>query len=204
MMDGWFLRGLMVALIFGVPAGAIGALVLERTLRGGFAAGLLTGLGSAAADVLYASLGVFGITLVSDFLLRYQGVIRLVGGALLALLGALVFAKRPRAAAATDDARRLPVCFLSSFAIAAANPATILAFVAAFAALGIAEKPAAGQGAALLCGIALGAALWWTALAGLAAIFRGKLKGRAQAWLNRALGLLIIAFGLYSAAGALM
>lgn len=39
MMESYFVKGLLVALIFGVPAGAIGALTIQRTLEKGFWAG---------------------------------------------------------------------------------------------------------------------------------------------------------------------
>ena len=63
MLGNYLIRGLMIGLVFGVPAGAIGALTSQRTLNGGLSAGLATGLGSSAADLLYACVGVFGITL---------------------------------------------------------------------------------------------------------------------------------------------
>ena len=43
MIAGYFLRGLLIGLVFGVPAGAIGALTIQRTLERGFFAGLVTG-----------------------------------------------------------------------------------------------------------------------------------------------------------------
>lgn len=46
-----FLKGLLIGIVFGVPAGAIGALTIQRTLEGGFLYGFLTGMGSSAADV---------------------------------------------------------------------------------------------------------------------------------------------------------
>lgn len=79
MIESYLLRGLLIGLIFGVPAGAIGALTIQRTLNSGFFAGLATGLGSSVADLLYACAGVFGITLVSDFLARHQRPISLPG-----------------------------------------------------------------------------------------------------------------------------
>ena len=45
MLGNYLIRGLMIGLIFGVPAGAIGALTIQRTLSNGFYAGLVTGLG---------------------------------------------------------------------------------------------------------------------------------------------------------------
>lgn len=62
MLESYLIRGFLIGLIFGVPAGAIGALAIQRTLRGGFWAWLVTGLGSSAADLLYACAGIFGLT----------------------------------------------------------------------------------------------------------------------------------------------
>ena len=49
----YVVKGILIGLIFGVPAGAIGALTIQRTLERGFLAGLLTGTGSSAAELLY-------------------------------------------------------------------------------------------------------------------------------------------------------
>ena len=72
MIAGYFLRGLLIALVFGVPTGAIGALTIQRTLERGFFAGLITGTGSSAADLIYSFVGIFGITIISDFLTANQ------------------------------------------------------------------------------------------------------------------------------------
>lgn len=39
LLENYLIRDLLIGLIFGVPAGAIGALTIQRTLRGGFWAG---------------------------------------------------------------------------------------------------------------------------------------------------------------------
>ena len=54
----YLLRGVMVGVLFGLPVGAVGALVVQRTWSGGIRAGLLTGLGSSAADCCYAAVGM--------------------------------------------------------------------------------------------------------------------------------------------------
>lgn len=63
-MAEYFCMGLLIGFIFGVPAGAIGALRIGRTMEKGFAAGLLTGMGSSAADMIYSCAGVFGIVMI--------------------------------------------------------------------------------------------------------------------------------------------
>ncbi len=69
---GYLLRGRLIGFIFGLPAGAVGALTVQRTCHHGAKAGLSMGLGSSVADCFYACVGVFGFTLISDFMLRYQ------------------------------------------------------------------------------------------------------------------------------------
>ena len=54
-MIGFLLRGILIGLLFGVPAGAVGAMTVQRTWSSGVKAGLLTGLGSSVADCFYAS-----------------------------------------------------------------------------------------------------------------------------------------------------
>ena len=85
----FLLKGILIGLLFGVPVGAVGAMTVSRTLNHGFGAGMVTGLGSSAADCIYAGVGAFGLTLVSDFLLKYETVIHLLGGCLVIAMGTL-------------------------------------------------------------------------------------------------------------------
>lgn len=50
-------RGLLIGLLFGIPAGAVGAMTVQHTWHYGVRAGLLTGLGSSAA---YLSVHISG------------------------------------------------------------------------------------------------------------------------------------------------
>ena len=77
---GFLLRGMLIGLLFGLPVGAVGALTVQRAWGFGVKAGLLTGLGSSVADCFYACMGAFGLTLISDFLLKWQTVICSFGG----------------------------------------------------------------------------------------------------------------------------
>lgn len=196
MIAGYFLRGLLIGLVFGVPAGAIGALTIQRTLERGFFAGLVTGAGSSAADLLYSCVGVFGITVVSDFLTAHQSVIRLVGGILILLLGIAILRKK-ELPAVEQDTKEAPVWFfLSAFTAAMLNPATILSFMIAFTAFGISGDLNMSQAVALIVGILAGTLCWWCALSGVVAHFRKRVTGHIYRWLNRILGCLMALFGL--------
>lgn len=67
MTASFLLKGILIGLLFGIPVGAVGTMAAQRAFSHGFGAGLKTGLGSSAADCLYAVCGAFGLTFVSDF-----------------------------------------------------------------------------------------------------------------------------------------
>lgn len=59
MLENYLLKGLVIGVVFGVPAGVVGILSIQRVLTQGAFAGFLTGIGSSAADIFYACVGCF-------------------------------------------------------------------------------------------------------------------------------------------------
>lgn len=196
MITGYFIRGLLIGLIFGVPAGAIGALTIQRTLEKGFFAGFVTGTGSSAADLIYSCAGVFGITIIADFLSAHQVVIRVIGGFVILLLGAVIL-RKTELPSVQPDTKGTPIFFfMSAFMAAIFNPATILSFMAAFTAFGIHGDLDAYQGTALILGVFAGTLCWWAALSGVVAHFRKRVTNNVYKWLNRILGCFMTLFGI--------
>lgn len=195
-MAEYFWKGLLIGLIFGVPAGAIGALTIGRTLEKGFAAGFLTGMGSSAADLIYSCVGVFGITVVSDFLSARQTMLQVTGGILILLLGFGILRKKEQVMVQNESKGTLAFCFLSAFTTAFVNPVTVFSFMAAFAAFGIHGGLSVKQGAVLIIGILIGTLCWWLILSGITAYFRDRITGKIYRWLNCILGCLMTGFGI--------
>jgi threonine/homoserine/homoserine lactone efflux protein len=112
-MGSYLIKGILIGLLFGMPVGAVGAMTVQRTLSHGIKAGLMTGLGSSVADCVYASIGAFGLTFVSDFLLKYQTAIHTLGGTLLLINGCPSddTKKRVRYASKTGSGRNKNVPF---------------------------------------------------------------------------------------------
>lgn len=188
-------RGLLIGLLFGIPAGAVGAMTVQRTWRYGVRAGFLTGLGSSAADCFYACVGAFGITLVSDFLLERQNMIHLAGGCFILLMGVNLLLREEKYKADIADTSDLLRMFLLSFAIGITNPAAIFTFLLAFSWLGIAGKMKWGEGILLVTGVFIGTFIWW----GILSIGTQKLKKQAKPVnpmkLNRVFGVLLLLLG---------
>nr|WP_319400724.1 LysE family transporter [uncultured Carboxylicivirga sp.] len=195
-MENYLLKGLVVGLIFGVPAGAIGALTIQRAMQRGFVAGLITGFGSSIADVLYACVGVFGITLISNFLESNQQMIKLIGGFLLITIAIPIFFSKRKQPEDDKTNSRFVLYFLSSFSVAILNPATVLSFVVAFSSFGIFGQLNLQHGAQLIIGILVSTVLWWAMLSGLVCFFRNRINDSIYQWLNYILATGLAAFGL--------
>ena len=191
----FLLKGILIGLLFGLPAGAIGALTVQRTLFYGIRAGLLTGLGSSIADCFYACIGVFGLTLISDFLLQYQTIINILGGGLIFLTGASLFFRKGTPAKHHTESAGLTRMFFSSFGIGIANPAAILTFLFAFSWFGISTASQFSQGILLVCGVLMGTYVWWGGLACAASLLRKKTDPFHFQWMNRLFGTILCLFG---------
>lgn len=194
-MASFILRGILIGLLFGMPAGAVGAMTAQRTLNYGMKAGLLTGLGSSAADCLYACVGVFGLTLVSDFLLRYQSIINLAGGCLILGMGIrMLLIKTSRPENTTAPAKGIWM-FVSSFAVGITNPAAILTFLFAFSWFGIDGQTGQANGIGVVYGVFAGTFLWWILLSGGVLLFKKKARNPRFYIMNRVFGSILIFFG---------
>lgn len=194
-MAVFFLRGVLIGLLFGVPAGAVGAMTVQRTWNYGIKAGLLTGLGSSVADCIYACVGAFGLTVISEFLLKYQTVINLAGGGLVMYMGLHLLLSKKKPDEIPSVSGRIKT-FLSSFLVGITNPVAILTFLFAFSYFGISGDTNLIQGIYLVSGVFLGTYLWWTALSVIVGILKGRQKKDHLQIMNRIFGVILCLFGM--------
>lgn len=194
-MGSYILKGILIGLLFGMPAGAVGAMTAQRTLNYGMKAGLLTGLGSSVADGLYACIGAFGLTLISDFLLRYQNIINLAGGFLILGMGIRMFQVKNGARKNTSDTAGGIRMFVTSFAVGITNPAAILTFLFAFSWFGIQGQTGLKHGICLVCGVFIGTYFWWGLLSGIVTVLKKKAKNNRFPIMNRVFGTVLSIFG---------
>lgn len=206
------LRGVLLGFSIAAPVGPIGVLCIRRTLAYGRATGLATGLGAATADASYGAVAALGLTALTGALVGHAAEVRLVGGALLLLLGLRTLLARPAEAtgAATSsgekarDGRTVAGSYGSALLLTLSNPVTILSFTAIFAGLGAGVAGVSGGGpAVLVAGVFCGSALWWLLLTSVVALVRGRLAPGALVWVNRGSGAILLAFGLVAAVSAL-
>ncbi len=193
----FLLRGLILGFSIAAPVGPIGVLCIRRTLADGRLNGFISGLGAATADAFYGSIAAFGLTFISGLLFNLQGGLRLIGGLFLCYLGLKTFLARPAPLEAEAQRRGLRGAYASTLFLTLTNPMTIISFTAIFAGLGAFNTGGGYLTAGLLvAGVFSGSALWWFLLSGLTSLFRARLEARLLIWINRASGLIILAFGL--------
>jgi threonine/homoserine/homoserine lactone efflux protein len=124
-----------------------------------------------------------------------------VGGVVLVWLGLRTLMSRPSAAAADAARPGLVAAFVSIYGLTMTNPMTILSFAAVFAALGQTGGSVL-EAATLTLGVLVGSALWWLVLTGVVGRLRTRVTPGALAWVNRASGALILAFGVIAIVAA--
>jgi threonine/homoserine/homoserine lactone efflux protein len=193
-----FIQGLILGLAVSMPIGPIGVLCIQRALDRSWFHGFCAGLGATAADLIYAVLAAFGVSLVNDFLVEHALWFRIPAAALLFFLGVRslrVSKSRPEQARALGSRRGI---FLATFTLMLSNPLTFVAFTAVFAALGgVRSVSGTGSRLVLVAGVASGCLAWWASLAGVATTLRSRMKASGFLWVNRISGLILIAFATW-------
>jgi threonine/homoserine/homoserine lactone efflux protein len=174
----------------------VNVLCVSRTLTKGRSAGIVSGLGAAAADTIYGSIAGFSISLIIGWLLREIFWIRVIGGLLLIAIGAVYYFKRPKTLKEMSQEVSAGSDIATTFLLTLTNPTTVLSFLAVLAVLGLGEHRPWTVTVFLVAGIFLGAMFWWTLLALVSGTFRDRFNDRAVVWLNRIAAGAIAAFGL--------
>ncbi len=193
----WF-KGMLIGFAIAAPVGPIGLLCIQRTLTRGRWSGVLSGLGAASADALYGCIAGFGLAALAGRLLAWQSELQIVGGLFLLCLGWRTGRAPPAVEQALTPPTRAGLAgdYLSTLALTATNPVTILAFLGIFTGLGLAAEGRDFAAAGLLVlGVFAGSLLWWLLLAGGVGGLRGRLTPGALRWINRISGGLIAGFG---------
>lgn len=148
-------------------------------------------------DAIYGLVAGFGLTFISNFLMRQQVWIRLFGGLLLLGIGMKIFW-----AGSVKEVVSLKVsgplrAYVSTFFVTLTNPVTFLSIAAVFAGLGnMRIDGSLIPIIALVLGLFLGSMLWWFLVSNSIHFFRWKKTDLELKWVNRISGVLITGFAL--------
>lgn len=194
-----FIKVFFAGFLLSMPIGPVNLLCIRRTLTGGWMAGFVSGLGAATADTLYSLIAAFGVSFIIDFLMMEKTCFQIAGGIFLCFLGIHTYRLAPKEKNAAQVSRGLARAYAMAFFLTISNPASILALMALFAGLGVANHGSDLSSSILLAlGIFSGATLWWLTLCGIVSLFRNKVTSHGVRWLNRISGAIITAFGIFT------
>jgi threonine/homoserine/homoserine lactone efflux protein len=194
-----FFKGLALGFSVAIPVGPINLLCIRRTICEGRLSGFVTGLGAATADAFYGFIAAFGVSLLWNLLIGNAGTMRLIGGIFLCFMGVRTFFTHPAITPAQPrrTAKTHLGAFVSTLFLTLTNPMTIIAFSAAFLALGIGGVASDNASAlAVVAGVFAGSTLWWGILAGSVGAFRERFDFHGLRRLNRISGVAIALFGI--------
>lgn len=179
--------------------GPVGMLCIQRTLDKGRRAGLFTGIGAAASDLLYCLLTGFGLSFIEDFIERNQNIIQLVGSAVLIAFGIYLFKsnpskslKKPAEAKASDKKN-----ILTGFLFTVSNPLILFLIIGLFARFNflMPEMTLPHYLLGFTC-IFGGALVWWWLVTAFVDKVRAHFNIRSMWLINRIIGCVIFIFAI--------
>lgn len=203
-------RALALGFLIGFPIaaspGPIFFLVLRRTLSRGWRSGVVSGLGVATGDAVYAGLAAFGVVAITNVLLGQRRWIGLVGGVAIALIGVRTLRSDPHPGPLPEgegNPLHLVGAYGSTVALTLGNPTTILSFIAVFAGFGLRVGSGWQPAVALVAGVMLGSAVWWLGLTTAVSVVRRRLTPGITRGIGIVAGLALIGFGTLAAVSSL-
>lgn len=217
------LKGLTIGFYIASPIGPISVLCIKRTLKNGGAFGAASAFGVTSAEIFYASVAIFGLKLVADFLLGMKFFLHLVGGAFLLYLGLSTFFSKPKNDAEisikkswlakilgrnfTQDLKNLkhPTTFkhlarayFSILLLTLSNPMTIISFAAIFSGFALeSAKRDTSESLLMLAGYGIGSVCCYLTLVVFSSFLRNKFDAKMMQLLNKISGAIIALFGIF-------
>jgi len=134
-----FLKGASLAFYIVVPIGALSILYIKRTLENGVKSGIVSSLGVTTVEAIYAAAAIYGIGIVSDFLLKWKIYLQLVGVVFMMYVGLKAIFTRPQIGQIKVSRNNLWRDYFSMLLLTLFNPLTLFGFIAVFTSFGAHE-----------------------------------------------------------------
>lgn len=186
-------KGVVIGIIASAPMGPVGVLCVQRTLNKGRAYGLVTGVGAALSDILYALITGYGLNLLYDVIHNPTTIywMQLLGAVIMFIFGVHTFRSNPmqNARNVSHNKSSLLRNGITGFFITLSNPMIILLFMALFTPFGfvIHEMSLVNQFLGYLS-IFGGAMLWWLFITFVVNKLRARFDVRGIWIVNRVIG----------------
>ncbi|MDR1742295.1 MAG: LysE family transporter [Dysgonamonadaceae bacterium] len=194
------LKGIIIGVLVSAPMGPTGILCVQRTLNRGRWHGFVTGLGATLSDVLYASITLLGVSLITDFLEKNEVLLQVAGSAVLIVFGYAVYRTNPLKSLKPNEPlpeTRYTKDFISSFFLTASNVIIIFVFFTLYARFSVNPSDGGLWGHIVsIAAIASGAVAWWFFITAFVSYLRKHFNRKGLVLLNRIIGIVLIAIGI--------
>jgi threonine/homoserine/homoserine lactone efflux protein len=200
------LAGAIAGYAIAIPVGAIAVLILHLAISQGFRAAAAAGLGTATADLIYASAAMIVGSAASALIATYQTPLRAVAAVFLIVLAIRGFvvlrsAHDPNATQTRDARHTRRRIYLTFLGLTLLNPVTITYFAALV--VGLPNLGGAPERAAFAVAAFAASASWQVLLAGIGSLL-GRGSNHRMRFITGVIGnLIVLGFGLVIGAQAL-
>ena len=186
-------KGFVLGLVVSIPLGPVGALCIQRTISKGYKSGLFGGLGAASADLIFAFIAGFGVSVVIDWLLGVRLWIQTGGAIIFMFMAWRGFYTNPAIQIRRGRRRKHRPLedFVTTFLLTTSNPTPVFIFMAAFAGFIVHEEANFFDIILAIVGLFIGCLTWWGALVSTVNLFRGKIRLRHLLWVNKITGIVV-------------
>jgi len=195
---GLIAKGFVLGLLVSIPLGPVGAIAVQRTIGKGYKAGLLGGLGAACADLVYAVIAGFGVSVVINWLVKVRTWIQIGGSFIFMFMAYKVFFTNPAIQVRRHrrQKHRPLEDFFATFLLTFSNPTPVFVFMAAFAGFFVHEEVQYLEIILSIVGVFFGCLSWWVVLVSGVNMFRNKIRLRHLLWVNKITGVVVFIFAI--------
>ena len=202
------IQGLIVGILASAPMGPVGVLTIQRTLNKGRWYGMVTGLGAAASDIIYAAISLLGMSFVMEIIENPRNMFwfKVMGGILLMIFGIYTYLSNPTNNLRPTNPNKGTLWHngITGFLVTFSNPLIILLFIALMARFEFVVPEHYWEQGVGYIAIFAGALLWWFALTYIIDKVRTKFQVNTICLINRIIGSIVIAAGLIGFLWALL
>ncbi len=195
-----FAYGLGIGFVNSIPFGPVSFSIIETSFKRGFWQAFMIGVGALIVDVLYCTVGIFGISLIQDYAVTF---FQPLGCPVLAILGArLIYLSRSGRLQQTfhpPTQKELTKNFSLGIMLFLTNPLPIgfwiftAGYIFSYQLIGINMPDKVG----FIVGMTIGTALWFFLLAKVIAWKRMTISEDTIRKISVGTGAILLAFGIY-------
>lgn len=191
------LKAFLIGICASVPLGPVAIYVLQVSLSKGHKPGFLTGLGATTIDTLYAVVAVFALAFAERFIETHKVLIFILGGLIVALVGASIVFKDPFRKLKQDDNPSYSIKdYVQALALGLSNPAAIFVMLTLFAFFGVRIEAQDFRIAPIILAVSAGSASYWFLFSRFLGKLRRSFRLSTLVWINRVAGIVVMIVGI--------